>query len=114
MKESYTFGKFIIPESQIFWDNESIYGVVNLKYYTEFISLYINRPIAEGHVMLVPHRNVERYSQLTTQEIAHLWKAAYYIGNKLQICYNRDKVAYCIQDGIDSGNSSVLYIYIYE
>lgn len=88
-------GKFKLPLSQIFYISPSglTYATVNLK------------PITQGHVLVIPIRNVARLSELTNEEISDLFITSNYISQKLEQHLHTTAFNLGLQDGKDSGQS---------
>ena len=61
------------------------------------------RPVAPGHVLLIPNRIVKKYANLTETEAMEFMISAKKIGESLKAFYNVDSIQYSIQDGQDAG-----------
>ena len=87
------FGKFQLQASQVFFESDLVLGVVNLK------------PIVPGHVLVIPKRVVDRFGDLTREEVVDLWTSVHRIGPALERYYGCTALNIAIQDGIASGQS---------
>lgn len=59
--QAYSFGPWPIQASEVFLATPLSFAFVNLK------------PIVPGHVLISPVRVVERFAELTAEEVADLW-----------------------------------------
>ncbi|KAI9481472.1 MAG: fragile histidine triad protein [Benjaminiella poitrasii] len=89
----YRFGPHIIHECQIFFKSKLTIGVVNLK------------PIALGHVLVIPKRNTPRLADLDKDESIDLMLSAQQIGNAVEKHYNCSSLTMTIQDGPQAGQT---------
>ncbi|KAI8990823.1 Bis-triphosphatase [Mycotypha africana] len=90
---TFKFGPHLIHESQIFFKSKLTVGIVNLK------------PIAAGHVLVVPKRNTPRLGDLSTEETVDLMLSARKIGNVVENHYNCTSLTMTIQDGPQAGQT---------
>ncbi|CAO3616363.1 unnamed protein product [Mucor fragilis] len=89
----YRFGPHLISESQIFFKSKLSIGIVNLK------------PIAPGHVLVLPKRNIPRLADLNKHESADLMLSAQKIGNVVEKHYGCTSLTMTIQDGPQAGQT---------
>ncbi|KAL4208496.1 Bis-triphosphatase [Rhizopus microsporus] len=89
----YRFGPHLIKESQVFFKSKLTIGIINLK------------PIAPGHVLVVPKRNTPRLKDLTEEEIIDFMLSAQKIGNVLEKHYHGTSLTMTIQDGPQAGQT---------
>lgn len=89
------FGRFEIPQSQIFFASPSklTLALVNL------------RPIVPGHVLVVPQRVVPRLDDLTDEELCDLWRSVRLIARRLEGHYGATAANIAVQDGRDAGQT---------
>jgi bis(5'-adenosyl)-triphosphatase len=90
---SVKFGRFRLQPSQVFFESDLVLGVVNLK------------PIVPGHVLVIPKRVVERFGDLTSEEVVDLWTSVHKIGPALEKHHGCSALNIAIQDGVASGQS---------
>jgi bis(5'-adenosyl)-triphosphatase len=67
----------------------------------------------EGHVLVCPVREVERYCDLSPVETIELFVAAKQIGKILQKHYKTQSISYAIQDGKYAGDFFCHLIWIF-
>ncbi|KAL0139802.1 HIT-like domain-containing protein [Mucor lusitanicus] len=89
----YRFGPHLISESQIFFKSKLSIGIVNLK------------PIAPGHVLVLPKRNIPRLADLDKEETVDLMLSAQKIGNVVEKHYGCSSLTMTIQDGPQAGQT---------
>ncbi|KAI8069746.1 fragile histidine triad protein [Gilbertella persicaria] len=89
----YRFGPHIIHESQIFFKSKLALGIVNLK------------PIAPGHVLVIPRRVAARLADLDVEETVDLMMSAQSIGNVVEKHYQGTSLTLTIQDGPQAGQT---------
>jgi bis(5'-adenosyl)-triphosphatase len=93
MDEIFYFGKFKIDPSEVFLVTDHSYAFVNLK------------PVVPGHVLVSSRRVVNRFLDLTSEEVSDLWLTAKYVGQKLEPFYNASSLTFTIQDGPKAGQT---------
>ena len=93
MTSGAQFGRFQLQHSQLFYESDLVLGVVNLK------------PIVPGHVLIIPKRVVERFGDMTHEEVVDLWTSVHKIGPVLERHYECSALNIAIQDGVASGQS---------
>ncbi|KAI7868499.1 fragile histidine triad protein [Spinellus fusiger] len=86
------FGHYTIKAHEVFYETQLTVGLVNLK------------PIALGHVLVVPRRHVQRYSELEKEELLDLTCSARLIAATIEREY-QESVCWVIQDGEDAGQT---------
>ncbi|KAI8638780.1 HIT-like domain-containing protein [Parasitella parasitica] len=89
----FRFGPHLIQESQIFFKSKLSIGIVNLK------------PIAPGHVLVLPKRNIPRLADLDKDETADLMRSAQKIGDVVEKHYGCTSLTMTIQDGPQAGQT---------
>mmetsp|Transcript_15753 Transcript_15753/g.37405 ORF Transcript_15753/g.37405 Transcript_15753/m.37405 type:complete len:200 (-) Transcript_15753:86-685(-) len=89
------FGRFLIPQSQIFYESASQLTV----------ALVNMRPIVPGHVLVVPRRVVARMADLTDAELCDLWRSTREIGAKVEAHYGAEASNVAVQDGLAAGQT---------
>ena len=87
------FGPYDLHREQIFYESNLSHAFVNLK------------PIVPGHVLVTPIRVVERFADMTSEEVNDLWKSVHQIGPKLERHFGCCALNLAIQDGVASGQS---------
>ncbi|TMW65794.1 hypothetical protein Poli38472_008436 [Pythium oligandrum] len=90
---SRLFGPFLVSTVNIFHQSALSFGLVNL------------RPIAPGHVLVIPKRIVSRFDALGSDEVSDLWCTAQTVGGKIQSHFNATSLTFAIQDGPDAGQT---------
>ncbi|CAM6018437.1 unnamed protein product [Sphagnum balticum] len=95
MDEIFYFGKFKIDPSEVFLVTDHSYAFVNLK------------PVVPGKFIttLSSRRVVNRFLDLTSEEVSDLWLTAKYVGQKLEPFYNASSLTFTIQDGPKAGQT---------
>lgn len=93
LARTFVFGQHTPQFSQIFFKSSLSYGFVNLK------------PVLPGHVLTIPIRKVERFRDLTVDELSDLMLSTQTIGKELEKYYNVDSLSIVIQDGKNSGQT---------
>lgn len=84
----YQFGKYSIPDHQVFYEGEHCYAMVNTK------------PIRPNHLLVCPKRQVKDFSKLRTEELHEMMQIASLISRELGgMC------SLAIQDGPDAGQT---------
>ncbi|KNE57182.1 hypothetical protein AMAG_02927 [Allomyces macrogynus ATCC 38327] len=82
--KSFQFGKWTIPTGEVFFTSRLSYGMVNTK------------PILPGHVLVVPRRVVQRFTDLTPDEA---------IGRVVEREFQGESLTFAIQDGPAAGQT---------
>ncbi|GLC72496.1 hypothetical protein PLESTF_001253800 [Pleodorina starrii] len=93
---SYKFGPHTIPGSHVFVLSDLSFGFVNLK------------PVVPGHVLVSSKRVVQRFADLTPEEVSDLWLLAQRIGRVVEPHYGAQSLTLAIQDGACAGGSGSL------
>ncbi|KDO23096.1 hypothetical protein SPRG_11940 [Saprolegnia parasitica CBS 223.65] len=91
------FGPYAIRLSEVFYESTHSVALVNLK------------PIVPGHVLVIPKRRIDRFTNLDADEVADLWQSAQ-VGRPprplLQcIHYNAPAFTFSMQDGAAAGQT---------
>ncbi|EFJ39318.1 hypothetical protein VOLCADRAFT_71460, partial [Volvox carteri f. nagariensis] len=89
----YKFGPHTIPGSHVFVLSNLCYGFVNLK------------PVVPGHVLVSTKRVVQRFTDLTPDEVSDLWLLAQRIGKTVEAHYGAQSLTLAIQDGAFAGQT---------
>ena len=87
------FGPWSLDPSQIFYESNLSYGIVNLK------------PIVPGHVLIITKRICQRMKDLTIEEVNDLFSTVYKISPIIERHYNGDALNIAIQDGQSAGQT---------
>jgi bis(5'-adenosyl)-triphosphatase len=89
------FGKFMIPNGQIFYSSPKglTVALVNLK------------PLSPGHVLVVPTRNVQMLNDLTPDELHDLWLSVRHVQSIVETAYRGTASNIGLQDGEVAGQS---------
>ncbi|RHZ74366.1 hypothetical protein Glove_225g64 [Diversispora epigaea] len=93
MSLTYAFGKNTIFSSQIFMYSKYCFGFVNLK------------PVLPGHVLVASFRVVQRFSDLTSEEVSDMYISAQKIGKIVEREYNGTSLSLVMQDGPEAGQT---------
>lgn len=93
MQGRFPFGQVNPKLSQIFYSSKLSRCLVNLK------------PVVPGHVLIIPVRVVQRFKDLTSEEVTDLWLTAQKVGVSLEKHYNASAMSFIIQDGPGSGQT---------
>eukprot|EP01117_Protostelium_nocturnum_P003427 TRINITY_DN1444_c0_g4_i1.p1 TRINITY_DN1444_c0_g4~~TRINITY_DN1444_c0_g4_i1.p1 ORF type:complete len:166 (-),score=45.00 TRINITY_DN1444_c0_g4_i1:19-516(-) len=88
-----TFGQHQILASQIFYRSKLCLGVVNYM------------PVKPGHLMLIPKRKVERYVDMTPEEVTELFLSSQKVCKVVNQVWNATSLTMAVQDGPDSGQT---------
>ncbi|GIL98845.1 hypothetical protein Vretimale_4153 [Volvox reticuliferus] len=91
--DTYKFGPHTIPGSHVFALSDLSFGFVNLK------------PVVPGHVLVSTKRVVQRFTDLTTEEVSDLWLLAQHIGRVVEPQYGAQSLTLAIQDGAFAGQT---------
>ena len=87
------FGSQVLEPSVVFFRSKLSIGFVNIK------------PVLPGHVLVSPIRVAKRFSDLTEDEVADLFKSTQKIGRVIEREYGATSVSIAIQDGPDAGQT---------
>ncbi|KAH7821201.1 bis(5'-adenosyl)-triphosphatase [Monocercomonoides exilis] len=91
---SFLFSKkIVIPISQVFFLTPLSFAFVNI------------RPVHPGHILIAPRRIVERYCQLTAEEVVDIAMISYEITDIIEKTFGCSSTSLTIQDGVESGQS---------
>ncbi|KAJ1651611.1 Dinucleoside triphosphate hydrolase [Dispira simplex] len=91
--QTIRFGPHRVLVSQVFYTSKLSYGLVNLK------------PIAPGHVLIVPKRLVPRFADLTPDEVSDLFLSTQTIGRVIEKHFLGESLTMAIQDGPAAGQT---------
>ncbi len=90
---SYRFGQHIIKASVVFFRSKLSYGFVNRK------------PVVPGHVLVAPLRIVNRFCDLTEDEVADLFLSTQKISAVVEREFKASSLTVAVQDGPDAGQT---------
>ena len=89
----FAFGPISIPRSQVFYETPSTFALVNLK------------TVVRGHVLVCPRRVVAKFTDLTPDEIADLWRSVADVQRRIERAHDTTSSTLAIQDGPLAGQS---------
>ncbi|MEW5316942.1 MAG: hypothetical protein WDW38_008280 [Sanguina aurantia] len=89
----FSFGAFTIQPSEVFVTSQHSFAFVNLK------------PIVPGHVLVSPKRVVQRFTEMTSEEVADLWILVQRVGKVVESHYSAASLTLAMQDGPLAGQS---------
>ncbi len=78
---------------QSFYRTSLSFAIVNLK------------PIVPGHVLVCPTRVVQRFADLTPEEVTSLFLSAQLIGKVVEKEYRAESLTFSVQDGAAAGQT---------
>lgn len=87
------FGPYEITPDQVFFQSHHSMAIVNLK------------PLVPCHVLILPYRVVERFSDLRPEEVSDLYRAVHEIGPVLQTYQKKQGLTISMQDGKAAGQT---------
>eukprot|EP00057_Strongylocentrotus_purpuratus_P001861 XP_003723356.2 PREDICTED: bis(5'-adenosyl)-triphosphatase [Strongylocentrotus purpuratus] len=90
---SYTFGQHLIKSSVVFFRSRLTFAFVNRK------------PVVPGHVLVSPLRPVDRFVDMTGDEVADLFQTTQTLSKVIQDQYKASSLSIAMQDGPDAGQS---------
>ncbi|XP_071784266.1 bis(5'-adenosyl)-triphosphatase-like [Asterias amurensis] len=96
----YAFGQHLIRGAQVFFKTPLSYGFVNKK------------PVLPGHVLVSPLRVVERFHDMTSEEVADMFRAVHIIAKAVEVEYEGTAMSLGLQDGPDAGQT-VKHVHIH-
>lgn len=91
--ESYRFGQHILKSSVVFFHSKLSFGFVNRK------------PVLPGHVLVAPVRVVERFCDLSAEEVADLFLSTQKIARIIEDYFKASSLTVAVQDGPDAGQT---------
>ena len=89
----HPFGPHLIRASEVFAESQLSLGFVNLK------------PVVPGHVLFAPRRVVQRFADLSSQEVRDLWSLAQACAPALERHLGATALTFAIQDGAAAGQT---------
>ncbi|GAA6062302.1 hypothetical protein JCM10212_004390 [Sporobolomyces blumeae] len=92
LSSTLRFASFRIP-NQVFYQSPLCVGIVNLK------------PLVPGHVLVIPKRVVQRFRDLTGDEVSDLFKSVHHISRVIETEYKAQALNVALQDGPLAGQS---------
>ncbi|XP_012696583.2 bis(5'-adenosyl)-triphosphatase isoform X1 [Clupea harengus] len=90
---TFRFGQHIIKASAVFLKTELSFAVVNRK------------PVVPGHVLVCPLRPVERFRDLSPDEVADLFSTTQRVANVVEQHFCGTSLTIAIQDGPEAGQT---------
>ncbi|XP_038069547.1 bis(5'-adenosyl)-triphosphatase-like [Patiria miniata] len=97
---TFVFGQHIIKATQVFFKTPLSFGVVN------------RMPVQPGHVLVCPLRKVERFRDMTSDEVTDMFQSVHLISKALEVHYGVTAMSIGLQDGPDAGQS-VKHVHIH-
>ncbi|XP_022081529.1 bis(5'-adenosyl)-triphosphatase-like isoform X1 [Acanthaster planci] len=97
---TYVFGQHIIKATQVFFKTPLSFGIVN------------RMPVQPGHVLVCPLRKVERFRDMTSDEVSDMFLSVHTIAKALEVHYEVTAMSVGLQDGADAGQS-VKHVHIH-
>ena len=91
--ENVLFGRFLVLNSQVFFESDTCRALVNLK------------PLVEGHVLVVPKDVVPTLGELSDARHRDLWRAARRVHSLITEEYGATGANIAVQDGVHAGQS---------
>ncbi len=82
-----------IREKETFYESKKCIAIVNIK------------PVVPGHILIIPKRHVEKFVELTEQEIVDMFGSLKNVYDILIKTFKATAFNLVIQDGRDSGQS---------
>ncbi|CAH1266126.1 FHIT [Branchiostoma lanceolatum] len=90
---SFKFGQHVLQASCVFFKSRLSIGFVNRK------------PVVPGHVLVSPLRVVERFGELSSEEVADLFMATQTISGVVEKHFQGTSLTMAIQDGPEAGQT---------
>ncbi|XP_035678035.1 bis(5'-adenosyl)-triphosphatase-like isoform X1 [Branchiostoma floridae] len=90
---SFRFGQHVLQSSCVFFKSRLSIGFVNRK------------PVVPGHVLVSPLRVVERFGELSSEEVADLFMATQTISGVVEKHFQSTSLTIAIQDGPEAGQT---------
>ncbi|XP_055334227.1 nitrilase and fragile histidine triad fusion protein NitFhit-like [Paramacrobiotus metropolitanus] len=91
--EFHNFGGHQISRNEIFYETMLSLALVNLK------------PIVPGHCLVIPKRVVEKFSDLTYEELGDMFSVVQVVEKMLETRYDVHSSTIACQDGYDAGQT---------
>ena len=91
--KTVNFGGWKIAASEVFFTSSHSLGIVNYK------------PILDGHVLVLPKRQVPRLKDLLPEEQADFFNSIVTVSNKLEGIFKGTSLTITIQDGKEAGQT---------
>ncbi|XP_072177199.1 bis(5'-adenosyl)-triphosphatase-like [Diadema setosum] len=90
---TYTFGQHVIKSSVVFFRSRLSFAFVNRK------------PVVPGHVLVSPLRPVERFHDMTCDEVADLFQSTQTVSKVIESAFKASSMSIAMQDGPDAGQT---------
>ncbi|CAI8033373.1 Bis(5'-adenosyl)-triphosphatase [Geodia barretti] len=87
------FGSHVIPRAQVFLLTPLSFAFTNRK------------PILPGHVLVATRRPVERFQDLSTEEVGDLFHCAHRVAPVISRIFGGTSLTISVQDGPDAGQT---------
>ncbi|PRP84503.1 hypothetical protein PROFUN_05838 [Planoprotostelium fungivorum] len=87
------FGQYNLDATQVFFRSKYSLGIVNLM------------PAVPGHVMIIPKRKVERFADMTAEELSDMMISSQIVAKVVTSLWPSTSMNMAIQDGPDSGQT---------
>ncbi|XP_069416582.1 bis(5'-adenosyl)-triphosphatase isoform X3 [Ovis canadensis] len=97
---SFRFGQHLIKPSVVFLKTELSFALVNRK------------PVVPGHVLVCPLRPVERFRDMSPEEVTDLFQAAQRVGTVVEKHFQGTSLTFSMQDGPEAGQT-VKHVHIH-
>lgn len=91
--DDFQFGEWTIDPREVFYIGKEVLAFVN------------HKPLAPGHVLIIPKRRVDALSDLSPSELVELTNVARTVGEAVKKIYNQPAWQMSIQDGASAGQT---------
>ena len=91
--KTVNFGGWKIAASEVFFTSRYSLGIVNYK------------PILNGHVLILPKRQIARMNDLTSEEQSDFFNSIVTVSKKLEPIFDATSLTITIQDGKEAGQT---------
>jgi len=100
MLRTVVFGQYNISSTEVFYRSRLSLGIVSLM------------PAVKGHVLVIPKRRVERFKDLTPDEVSDLFRSSQEISTVIEREHNATSLTLAVQDGKESGQT-VFHVHVH-
>lgn len=100
MAGTFAFGPFSVSVREAFLVSQHTLGLVNFK------------PVAPGHVLLIPRRKVARFAELNAAEVGDLFAQVQAVGTVVEREYEGESLTITVQDGPAAGQT-VAHVHVH-
>ncbi|XP_057296943.1 bis(5'-adenosyl)-triphosphatase-like [Hydractinia symbiolongicarpus] len=87
------FGHVLVKDGCIFLKSALSFAFVNIK------------PVVSGHVLVAPKRCLERFSDLTPEEVSDVFMTVQNVSSVIQKHFEADSMTIAVQDGPEAGQT---------